>query len=132
MSNGTVEWMRRWILYVINENGWAEVVERPGGGYVLAINGFRQNLAIMDLDANLTNCRLDDEPAGTLVITPTAVTVTPFVLTMTPYVPTVVSETLRPRVIPLTRSLVCSAVGVDEEIATESALETWPQPLPRG
>ena len=132
-ANGTVEWMRRWILYMINENGWAEVVERPGGGYVLAINGFRQNLAIMDLDANLTSCRLDDEPAGTLVITPTAVTVTPFVLTMTPYVPTVVPETLPPRVIPLTRSLVCSVVGTNEDASAEDAsLTVWPQPLPRG
>ncbi len=132
-ANGTVEWVRRWGLPMFNQNGWAKVVERPGGGYVLAINGFRQNLALMDLDANLTNCQLNDEPAGTLVITPAAVTVTPLVLTMAPYAPTVVPETLRPRTIPLTRSLVCSVVGTNEDAPAEDAsLTAWPQPLPRG
>lgn len=127
-ATGAVAWVRRWDLGASGRGGPATLVPWPGGGYRLSV----RNMAVVELDANFNACNFLDEPAGALNSAPdNTITVTPLTLTMTPFTPTWVPETLLPRTIPFTRTLVCSAMGTDEEPTTAS-LSAWPQPLPRG
>ena len=128
-SAGNVVWARRWNLGTSAGGAGATLLRRADGRYYLSLT----DGSIAELDANFNACQFVDEPVGAVVTSAGTLTVTPQTLPMTPFVPVLVADPLQNRSLTLSRSVVCTAVGVSEEkTVAETALAAWPQPLPRG
>ncbi len=130
-ATGALVWAHRWApAGGASVGAVTDIIRRPGGGYRLVI---ATQLTFIDLDANFNGCQFVDETAN-ITVSQATITATPLPLTMTPLPIAAVPQAVRAlSPVSYLRNSVCTAVGIEEEAAPETAaLATWPQPLPRG